>query len=71
MGVNVTVDEKLVEEAKRLTGLASESAAVEQLLQRLFAGRNKHKALLDLVGKVEFHEGYDPRSIRSSRYDAD
>ena len=65
MGVNVKIDEKLVAEAKKLTGLTSESEAVEQILRRVIAGRRKHKGLMDLVGKIEFYEGFDPKNLRS------
>jgi Arc/MetJ family transcription regulator len=65
MGSNVTVDEKLLEEVRTLTGLPDNSAAVEQILRRVLAGRRSNKDLLDLVGKIQFCEGYDPRSLRS------
>jgi Bacterial antitoxin of type II TA system, VapB len=71
MGINITVDETLVAEARRLTGMSEDSAAVDEVLRRLFAGRSKHADLLDLVGKVQFFDGYDPKQMRSSRHDPD
>jgi Arc/MetJ family transcription regulator len=65
MGINVIIDDKLVAEIKAITGQSSDSAAIDQVLRRIVAGRRKHKDLVDLVGKVEFHEGYDPKALRS------
>ena len=65
MGINVTLDDKLVAEAKRITGLTGDREAIEQVLRRVGAGRDKHRSLFDLVGKVRFYEGYDPRALRS------
>ena len=71
MGINVIIDEKLVVEAKKLTGLGADGAAVEEVLRQLFAGRAKHADLLALVGKVKFHDGYDPNELRRSKHDPD
>jgi Arc/MetJ family transcription regulator len=65
MGINVIIDDKLVAEIKSITGQSNDSAAIDQVLRRIVAGRRKHKDLVDLVGKVEFHEGYDPKALRS------
>ncbi len=65
MGINVVIDDKLVAEIKTITGQSSDSAAIEQVLRRIVAGRRKHKDLVDLVGRVEFHDGYDPKALRS------
>jgi len=65
MGINVTIDEKLVDEAKIATGLADGQAAIEMIVRRVLNGRHKHQALLDLAGKIQFYDGYDPRALRS------
>lgn len=65
MGINVTVDEKLIEEARKLTGLKTDAEVVEGVLRRYVAGRYKHKDILDLAGKIEFRDGFDPRDLRS------
>jgi Arc/MetJ family transcription regulator len=65
VGINVVVDQALVEEARRLTGLENANDAVEAVLKRVVAGRRKNKDLLDLVGKVEFAPDYDPEALRS------
>jgi Arc/MetJ family transcription regulator len=65
MGINVLVDEKLVEEAKLATGLSDNQAAIDQIIRRVLSGRRKHQALLELVGQIQFYDGYDPRALRS------
>ena len=65
MGVNLTLDEKVVEEARRLTGLDDDRAAVEQVVQIVLAAWSRNKDLASLVGKVKFYDGYDPRTLRS------
>lgn len=65
MGINVTIDEKLVDEAKLATGLTDGQAAIEMIVRRVLTGRRKHQALLDLAGQIQFYDGYDPRAIRS------
>lgn len=64
MGINILIDEKIAAEAREITGLADDSAAIEQILTRVIAGRRKHKDLLDLAGKIDFYEGYDPKALR-------
>lgn len=64
MTVNILIDETLVKDAQTLTGLADGSAAVETLLRRILEGRKKNKALLEMIGTVDFRPGYDPKSLR-------
>ena len=71
MGINVTVDEKRREEIRTMTGLPENSAAVELVLRRHLAVRQKNRDILDLVGKVKFYEGYDPKALRFTRHDPD
>ena len=65
MSINVALDEALIDEVRKLTGLKSDTEVVERVLRRYVAGRYKHKDLLDLVGKIDFHDGFDPKTIRS------
>jgi Arc/MetJ family transcription regulator len=65
MGINVLVDEKLLAEARLATGIADDQAAIDQIVRRVVCGRRKHQALLDLVGQIQFYDGYDPRALRS------
>jgi Arc/MetJ family transcription regulator len=65
MGINVTMDEKLVDEAKLATGLTDGQAAIEMIVRRVLNGRRKHQELVDLAGQIHFYDGYDPRALRS------
>ncbi len=51
MRTNVMLDEGLVAEAKRLTGIRTKRELIHQALQLLIATR-KRKSLLDLEGKI-------------------
>jgi hypothetical protein len=64
MGVHVVIDDALVREAKAVTGQVSESAAIEEILKRVLAGRRRYRSILDLAGQVEFFDGYDPKNLR-------
>ncbi len=65
MGIAVTLDDKLVEEAKRLTGLDGDSAAVEQVLKAALAERGGSKSMFDLIGKVRLRDDYDYKALRA------
>jgi hypothetical protein len=69
MSINVRVDEALVEQAEKLTGEKDREKLVKQALQEMIHRRSKLQSLLDLVGKVEFYEGYDHKALRRTRYD--
>jgi predicted RNase H-like HicB family nuclease len=62
----LTVDDDLVEEARRLTGITTKRALVEEALKVLIASRSR-RSLLDLKGKISFAEGYDYHSLREDR----
>ncbi len=70
MGISITVDEKLVEAAKQLTGLSSESDAVEQALRRFVAERQPGRqspSLASFAGQFQFADGYDVLKERGAR----
>lgn len=71
MDKSVKIDADLLKEAQELTGEASEKDAIEHVVKRFVEARRKHQNLFDLAGKIKFHEGYDPRKLRFSRYDPD
>ncbi len=52
MRTTLTIDEKLLEEAKSLSGARTKKEAIEKALVE-FIKRKKAKGLLDLEGKVE------------------
>ena len=55
MRTNIEIDDKLIEEAQRLSGLKTKRAVVEEGLQTLIRLRRQRK-ILDLAGKIEFWE---------------
>ena len=63
MRTNIELDESLVEEARRLTGIATKRALVEEALRVLIDSRRR-RSLLDLQGKIAFSDGYDYRESR-------
>jgi Arc/MetJ family transcription regulator len=52
MRTTLAIDEKLLEEAKALSGARTKKEAVEKALEE-FIKRKKARRLLDLEGKVE------------------
>ena len=53
MRTNIEIDDKLMEEAQRLTGLKTKRAIVEEGLQTLIRLKRQMK-ILELGGKIEF-----------------
>jgi Arc/MetJ family transcription regulator len=66
MRTNIDLDEKLVQEAFRLTGIRTKRELVNEAL-RLLVETRKRKSLLDLRGKIEFAEGYDHKALRARK----
>jgi len=63
MRTNIVLDDDLVEEAQRLTGIRTKRELIHEALQLLVAMR-KRKSLLDLEGKIEFAPGFDYKALR-------
>jgi len=63
MRTNVVLDDDLVEEARRLTGLRTKRALLREALQVLISTRRR-KSLLELEGKIDFSPGYDHKRLR-------
>lgn len=58
MRTNIDIDDQLLTEALRLTGLDTERAAVEMAL-RMLIRVSRQKSILDLVGKVHWDGNID------------
>ncbi len=58
MRTNIEIDDELITEALRLTGLKTKRAAVEAGLKALIR-LNKQKKILDLAGKVHWEGNLD------------
>lgn len=66
MRTNIELDDELVEEAQRLTGIGTKKDVVHEALRFLVQSR-KRKSLRDLRGKIEFAPGYDYKALREAR----
>ena len=66
MRTNIVLDDDLVREAQRLTGIRTKRALVEEALKVLITTR-KRKSLLEIEGKVRFFDGYDHKALREDR----
>lgn len=66
MATNLELDDQLILEAKRLGNFATKREAVTAALEE-FVQRRKQLGILDLFGKVEYYEDYDPKELRRKR----
>ncbi len=66
MRTNIELDDDLIEEARRLTGIKTKRELVQEALRTLIEHRAR-KNLLDLAGKIEFAPGYDYKALRRER----
>ena len=64
MATNLSIDPDLLERAREVSGEKTKRAAVTQALEE-FIARRRQKRLLDLMGKLEWNEGFDYKSERS------
>ena len=65
MRTNIDIDNELMMEAFRLTDVKTKKELVHLALVELVKAKKK-KNLLDLTGKIQFHEGYDHKAQRGS-----
>ena len=66
MATNLDLDDKLVEEAKRLGKHRSKRAAVNEALAEYVASRKRRK-ILNLFGTLEWDPKYDYKAERRRR----
>ncbi len=66
MPINVTVDDKLVEQARRLGRHETDTEAVIAALEEYVKRRNRLK-IFELFGKVDYYPDYDHRDGRRRR----
>jgi len=63
MRTNIVLDDDLVEEATRLTGIRTKKELVDEALRALIASR-KRMNLLELDGRIRLAPGYDHKVLR-------
>jgi Arc/MetJ family transcription regulator len=66
MRTNIIIDDRLMEEAMRLSGLSTKKEVVNQALAEFVQRRNR-KDLRELQGKIRLADGYDYRAHREGR----
>jgi Arc/MetJ family transcription regulator len=64
MATNVTLDDKLIDEAQRVGQHKTKRAAVTDALKE-YIQRRKQKNILGLFGTVEWNPGYDHKKSRT------
>lgn len=65
MRTNIDIDDELIAEAARLTGIKTKKELVHQALKILIESK-KRRSLLELVGKVELDPDYDYKAAREA-----
>ena len=63
MRTNIVLDDELVEEGFRYSGVKTKRELI-QLALREFVENRRRLNLVELEGKIEFAEGYDYKSMR-------
>ena len=66
MRTNIEIDDKLMKEAQRLSGLKTKRAVVEEGLKTLVRLKRQMK-ILELGGKVEFWDNINSTTNRSDK----
>lgn len=65
MRTNIELDEVLIDEARRLSGLNSKRETVDAAL-REFVARRRQQLILDLAGQPLIDPAYDVRAVREA-----
>jgi Arc/MetJ family transcription regulator len=65
MRTNIDLDEELVTEATKLTGIKTKKELVHQALKMMVESK-KRRSLLELEGKIEFDPDYDYKASREA-----
>lgn len=68
MRTNVVLDDALVAEASKLTGIKTKRELINVALLTLIKSKKKKK-LSDLEGKISFRKNYDYKKLRTRQSD--
>ena len=66
MRTNVVLDDDLVNEAIRLSGIKTKKEVISFALQEFVTAR-KRRNLLELEGRIKFMDDYDYQAMRESK----
>lgn len=69
MRTNIELDEELVREAQRVTGIPTKKGVVHEALRVLIQVKSR-KSLLDLKGRIRFADGFDYKVLREGADDS-
>jgi Arc/MetJ family transcription regulator len=64
MRTNVVIDDKLIQEALRLSKLKTKKEIIHKALEEFIQNR-KRLDLREVRGKIQFAEGYDYKKMRA------
>ena len=64
MATNLSIDPELIEQALQVSGERTKKAAVTRALEE-FIARRRQKGLLELMGNLEWDDGFDYKAERS------
>lgn len=66
MTTNLSIDEKLLEEAKKIGGKRTKKETVNEALLE-YVQRRKQKNIIELFGNIDYEKGYDYKRERTKR----
>lgn len=64
MPTNLAIDDNLLSEAQKLSGIKTKKETVNTALKE-FIQRKKQEEIIDLFGNVSFDEDYDYKKLRN------
>ena len=64
MRTNVVIDDRLIDEALRLSKIKTKREVIQKALEEFVRNRKKLD-LKQIKGKIEFAEGYDHKKLRT------
>ena len=70
MRVAVEIDEKLMQEARRITGEQDDQKIADQVFREFIVQKAKIQGMLDLVGTVRLRDDYDYKALRAGDRDS-
>ena len=68
MRTNIDIDDELMKKVMVITGLKTKKDVVHKLMED-FVKDNSRLDIRDLIGQIQFSDGYDYKATRAGRYD--
>jgi hypothetical protein len=66
VATNLGLDDRLIEDAKRIGGHRTKKEAVTAALEE-YVQRRQQLAILELAGRIEYYSDYDYKKLRKGR----